>query len=63
MSQTGKVHGDLVHIERSSESIVRSSCAAARHAKAFFRAIKLDYRDAQLLFDLLDSDQSGKASP
>eukprot|EP00913_Durusdinium_trenchii_P017975 g16892.t1 len=31
-------------------------------AIAFFRAIKLDYRDAQLLFDLLDQDQSGKVT-
>ena len=34
---------------------------AGSRTEAFFRAIKLDYRDAQLLFDLLDQDQSGEA--
>lgn len=34
---------------------------AGSRTEAFFRAIKLDYRDAQLLFDLLDQDQSGQA--
>lgn len=37
-------------------------CLKQEKFMAFFRAIKLDYRDAQLLFDLLDSDQSGKVT-
>lgn len=37
-------------------------CLQQEKFMAFFRAIKLDYRDAQLLFDLLDQDQSGKVT-
>jgi len=37
-------------------------CLKQEKFMAFFRAIKLDYRDAQLLFDLLDQDQSGQVT-
>ncbi|CAJ1341974.1 unnamed protein product [Effrenium voratum] len=37
-------------------------CLTQEKFMAFFRAIKLDYRDAQLLFDLLDAEKTGKVT-